>query len=124
MSRFFPLMIVLLAVSCALSCGSGGRQLRSIAISRTTIGNHIQFVATGTFSAAPTTVTPLSTFWTVDLPPQQYALTTQPFVIQCTGPGPVPGPITAWAPADPNAPSSGSLSGTKMITASMGASCP
>jgi hypothetical protein len=124
MTKFFSLVVSPLAVSLTLSCGSSSRQLRSIAISRTTIGDHIQFVATGTFSAAPVTVAPLPAFWSIDLPPTQYTLTTQPFVIQCTGPGPVQGPITAWAPADPRAQSSGSMSGTKMITASTGASCP
>jgi hypothetical protein len=98
MSKGFSLIVVLPTVSLALSCGGGGRQLRSIAISRATNGNQIQFVATGTFSAALITVRPLPAFWTIDLPPTQYTLTTQPLVIQCTAPSVVPGPITAWGP--------------------------
>ena len=125
MNKIFALIALLIAASLTISCGSSsGRQLQSITISKTMNGEQIQFVATGTFSAAPTTVTPLPAFWSIDLPPGQYALTTQPFVIQCTVSGPIPGPIIAWAPADPHAPSSGSLSGTKMVTGSTGATCP
>lgn len=117
--------LVLPVAFFTLSCGGGsGRHLQSISITKTVSGQHVQFVATGNFSAAPSTVTPLPAFWSIDLPPTQYKLTTQPFVIQCTAPGPVPGPIAAWAPADPNAPSSGSLSGTNMVTAGTGAVCP
>lgn len=125
MKRLCFLSLILTFALFTLSCGgSSGRQLQSISISQTVNGNQIQFVATGTFSAAPTTVSPLPVFWTIDLPPGQYSLTTQPFVVQCTVSGQVPGPIVAWAPADPNAPSSGSLTGTKMVTGSAGATCP
>lgn len=125
MTRCRALKLLLLPILFTLACGSGShRQLQSISISQAVNGKQIQFVATGTFSAAPITVTPLAVFWSIDLPPAQYTLTTQPFVIQCTTSGPVPGPIVAWAPTDPHAPSSGSLSGTKMITAGTGATCP
>ncbi len=124
--RPLPFLIALMFVACfTVACGSSsssmsGRQLQSISINATANGSQVQFVATGTFSAPPTTVTPLPVFWFADLPPAQYALTTQPFVVQCG----YPPPIYAVAPADPNAPSSGSLSGTKMIKASTGAACP
>lgn len=125
MIRYRVLIILLLPTLFTLACGSGSnRQLQSISISQTVNGEGIQFVATGTFSAAPITVTPLAVFWSIDLPPDQYTLTTQPFVIQCTVSGPVPGPIVARAPADPHAPSSGSSSGTRMVTGSAGATCP
>ena len=125
MTRYRALILLLFSTLFTLACGSGSnRQLQSISISQAVNGEGIQFVATGTFSAAPINVTPLAVFWSIDLPPQQYTLTTQPFVIQCTVSGPVPGPIVAWAPADPHAPSSGSLSGTKMVTSSTGATCP
>jgi hypothetical protein len=45
-----------------LSCGSG-RQLQSIAISQALSGGKVQFTATGTYSAAPATVTPLAVSW-------------------------------------------------------------
>ncbi|SPF46080.1 exported hypothetical protein [Candidatus Sulfotelmatobacter kueseliae] len=93
-----PLIPVLALACCTLSCGSGnGRRLQSITINATITGGQTQLVATGTFSASPTTVTPLPVFWFVDLPPAQYNLTTQPFVIKC----PYPPPFMAIAPADP-----------------------
>jgi hypothetical protein len=50
----------------------------------------------------------------------QYALTTQPFSTSNVCPpvaNPAIGLLVAMAPADPNAPSSGSVSGRKMIQA-------
>jgi hypothetical protein len=126
MNRFFALISLLLVASFNLSCGGSGRQLQSISISQTVNGDQIQFVATGTFSAAPTTVSPLSVEWTVGLmapPPPQYTytLTTQPFTFQCTGSGPYL-PVVAFAPPEANAPSSGSTK--KVVQAVATVSCP
>ena len=122
MNKLWAFFLLLLVAFLTLSCGSGSRrQLQSITVTQlieTGNGNQHELVATGTFSAPPTTVTPLPVFWFVDLPPGQYTLSAQPFVIEC----PYPGPITAIAPADPNAPTSGTISGTKMASAST--SCP
>lgn len=120
MNKFFAFILLLLATSLALSCGSSGRQLQSITIMQlheTGNGDQLELVATGTFSVPPTTVTPLPVFWFADLPPNQYTLTTQPFLIQCSA-GHYQGPFIAMAPADPNAPSSGSIATTKMVTES------
>jgi hypothetical protein len=115
-------LLVALLAGITLSCGSGGgRQLQSITINATASGNQVQLVATGGYSAPPTTVTPLPVFWTIDLPTGQYTLTTQPNSIQCTA-GAYPGPYVAWAPVDPNAPSSGSISATPMVSQSIGCS--
>ena len=110
-------LLLLVVASLALSCGSGsgsGRQLQSITISQTAINNGQadQFVATGTFSAPPTTVTPLPVNWTNGLmaPPPPiftYTLTSQPYVVNCTVAGPEALPVVAFAPPDPNAPTSG-----------------
>lgn len=118
----FPAFLLLFLSFLALACGHSGnnRQLQSITITETTSGADTQFVATGTFSAPPITVTPLPVFWSLAPPPAQYTLTTQPFLYHCFDLA--PGPIIAWAPANPNAPSSGSISKTKMVTASTG--CP
>lgn len=125
MNKVLAYIPLVLTAFFILACGgSSTRQLQSISISQAMNGAQIQFVATGTFSAAPTTVTPLPVFWSIDLPPAQYNLTNQPFVVQCTVSGPVPGPIIAWAPANPGAPSSGLLSSTRMVTGSTGATCP
>ncbi|MGO9084341.1 MAG: hypothetical protein ACLQBK_03875 [Candidatus Sulfotelmatobacter sp.] len=84
-------------------------------------------MATGTFSAPPTTVTPLPVDWTVQLmapppPTYTYTLTTQPYVVNCTTVGPEYGPVVAFAPPDPNAPTSGT---SKIVVtgAAMPAAC-
>ena len=124
MNRSSVLWLLVLA-ALSLSCGSGsGRQLQSITITQTTSGQQIQLVATGHFSQPPATVSPLPAFWSIDLPPNQYALTTQPFSLTCNVSGPYPGPIIAWAPENPSASSTGNLSGTKMITGSTSITCP
>jgi len=126
MNRFWAFLLLLLSVtSLTLACGSGSnRQLQSIAINEVANGQQIQFVATGTFSAPPTTVSPLPVFWSYAPPPGQYSLTTQPFTFQCDFVGTYPSPLIAWAPPDPNAPSSGSLSTTTMMRASAQITCP
>jgi hypothetical protein len=111
-----PLIPVLAFACCALSCGSS-RRLQSITISQTTSGTQSTFVATGTFSAPPTTVTPLPVSWYVGPVGAQYTLTTQPFSTTTGCLNPAVALLAAIAPADPNAPSSGSVSGTKMIQA-------
>jgi hypothetical protein len=117
----------------SLACGASktffggslsGRQLQSISIQETESGGEIQLTATGTFSSPPTTVSPLPVFWSFAPPPGQYTLSTQPFLLQCTTTGTYPRPIIAWAPANPNAPSSGSMSGTQMVNASTSINCP
>ena len=67
MSRgLVPLLLILVFLS--LSCGSS-RELTSISVSPATADaqkfpkGQVQFTATGTFSMAPTTVTPLSVTW-------------------------------------------------------------
>jgi hypothetical protein len=126
MNKLTASFLLLLTVSLTVSCGSS-RKLQSITISQTVNGQQIEFVATGTFSSAPTTVTTLPVAWSFGLlapPPPQYtyALTTQPFVVDCTVVGPQALPVSALAPSDPRAPSSGSTK--KVVTASMAYTCP
>jgi len=122
MNKFWAFLLLLLVPFLTLSCGSS-RQLQSISISQRANGEEIQFVATGTFSASPTTVTPLPVFWYVGLPPAQYSLTTQPVLCNITR-EPMPlSFLTATAPANPNAGSSGSISATKMVKATASYSC-
>jgi hypothetical protein len=110
-----PVLLLLVAAFLTLSCGSGnGRHLQSITLTQTAIqnGEADQFVATGTFSAPPITVTPLPVDWTNGLmapppPAFTYTLTTQPYVVNCTVVGPEALPVVAFAPPDPNAPTSG-----------------
>jgi hypothetical protein len=119
--------LLLLASVFILGCGNNSsRQLQSITIDRTVSGEQVQFIATGTFSAEPTTVTPLPVDWTMGLmapPPPRYTytLTTQPFVFDCTASGPGI-PVVAFAPPNPNAPNSGSVA--TVIKASAPINCP
>jgi len=114
MNRSWAFITLLSAACLTLACGSGNnRQLQSITINAAVSGEQIEFVATGTFSAPPTTVSPLPVSWSYAPPPGEYNLTTQPFVFNCAQPE-SPGPIVACAPTDPNAPSSGSLPLAKM----------
>lgn len=114
-ARLASYLVLSLTLACfALSCGSSGRHLQSITLTQTAINNgqEVQFVATGTFSAAPITVTPLPVDWTNGLmappaPIYTYTLTTQPYVVNCTTAGPEVLQAVAFAPPDPNAPVSG-----------------
>jgi hypothetical protein len=122
MNRFWAYLVLLSAASLTLACGSGSsnRQLQSITIENSLMGDQVSFVATGTFSAPPTTVSPLPVSWSYAPPPGNYTLTTQPFTPQC----PAPSPIIASAPVDPNAPSNGSTSTVTMIMQSAPSPCP
>jgi hypothetical protein len=124
MSKFCTLTLLLAATSLTLSCGSASnrsRQLQSIQIKAVQDGQQVQLIAVGTFSAAPTTVNPLPVFWSSAPPPAQYTLTTQPFLVNCQDPP--PGPILAWAPANPNDPSVGPISATPMVKSSVPTTC-
>jgi len=120
----FLLVVAMLFPS---SCGNSRRHLQSISIAKSVSGPQIQFVATGTFSAPPTTVTPLPVDWILRIPappPQQwtYTLTGQPYVYDCNNANPVnPNGVTAIAPADPKAPISGTT--TKVVMARLPFSC-
>lgn len=120
-----PFLLILPAF-LLIACGGNSRQLQSITIAKTANGQQIEFVATGTFSAPPTTVTPLPVDWTLGLmapppPTYDYALTTQPYVYDCANAGAYNLPVVAFAPTDPNAPLSGKT--TKVVTASGGLPC-
>ena len=125
MHRFRVLTLLLPLTLITPGCGSGSsnRQLQSITIKAVRNGQQVQFLATGTFSAPPTAVSPLPVFWTFVPPDPQYTLTTQPLLFSCEPPE-SPGPIVAMAPANPDAPSSGSISTTRMVTTSGPISCP
>ena len=122
---FSLLIVTLFTFSCGSS--SSGRRLQSISVSQTVNGQQIQFVATGTFSAPPTTVTPLPVDWMLEIPappPKEwtYTLTNEPYVYDCANMNPVnPGQVTAIAPVDPNAPAQGTT--TKVVTGSVALSC-
>lgn len=127
MKHLWAPSLLILPALLTMACGSGSsRQLQSITITKTANGQQIQFVATGTFSAPPTTVMPLPVDWTLGLmapPPSiyEYTLTTQPYLYDCANAGAYNLPVVAFAPSDPNAPSSGTT--TKVVVASGGLPC-
>lgn len=121
MRKSLVVFLPVFATAVTIACGSGSnRQLQSIAVNTTSNSGEITFIATGTYSAPPTTVSPLPVSWGLDGGTGQYTLTTQPFEIACNASG---GPVEAIAPADPNAPSSGSIASTKMVSASASDLC-
>jgi hypothetical protein len=125
LTRLLPRLILLLAMaSLTLGCGASGRHLQSISLTQTVTNNgeQVQFVATGTFSAPPTTVSPLPVDWTNGLmapppPIYNYTLTTQPYLVNCTLTGPEIPQVVAFAPPDPNAPTSGA---SKIVVTAVG----
>lgn len=120
--RSFHVLAFVLVVTClTLSCGgsSNNRQLQSITVNAVANGGQVTFTATGTYNAPPITVTPLPTFWFIQDPIDQYQLSTQPFAVSCGFPS-----ITATAPVNPNAPSSGPFGSTPMVTAIAPDKCP
>ncbi len=110
-----------------ISCGSSSRQLQSISISQTAVGTEVHFSAAGTFSAAPTNVTPLPVAWSNGLmapPPPQYtyALSTEPYVVDCSANSGTKLQVSAYAPKDPGAPMTGTTK--TVVVQSTGFTCP
>ncbi len=112
-----PLAALVIFTLVLARCGGTSRQLQSITISplQATISqnNRAQFTAAGQFNTSPTNVTPLAVSWMITGPgwdpiPPSYNLTSQPFNPPCNGAGSTY-VIIAYAPVDPNAPSSGSM---------------
>ena len=124
------LLATLLVLACGKSMFSGiGRQLQSITIQATAIGNSVQFVATGTYSAPPTTVSPLPVDWANGFlaPPVEtmnYTLTAQPYAYNCTASSGAEIQVTALAPQNPGAPSSGSMAWSHLVFGHSAATCP
>lgn len=108
------LSAVALAFCSILSgCGANTAMLQSITISPASQSSAAQFVATGTFSDG-TKVSPLPVSWFIivvpDIDPAPgYHLTTSPFSQQCVQGENGSFLVTAFAPQNPKAPSSGSM---------------
>jgi hypothetical protein len=113
MKALFHLSIslVLLGIVGVLGCGQPSRKLQSITIA-SPAGSSTETIlnASGTFNISPTDVKPLPVSWYavgpgLQQPSPVYSLTSQSFVWGC-GAGIV---AVALAPANPNAPTSGSI---------------
>jgi hypothetical protein len=129
MNRFLALLLLAFVSAPSLTCGSRGRHLQSIAISKMANGTQIEFAATGTFSSSPTTVNPLAVDWSTGAiapPPTQYTytLTTQTFVVKCTAFESGPVVVSAVAPSNPNAPSTRTLPMSDLVTSASSSPCP
>lgn len=127
MKRNWFCFLLVIGLLFTLSCGNSPRHLQSISIAKSVTGPQIQFVASGTFSAPPTAVTPLPVDWMLGVPappPKQwtYILTGQPYTYDCANANPInPNGVTAVAPMDPKAPTSGTT--TKVVMATLPFSC-
>jgi hypothetical protein len=130
MNRYGVLMLFLLVTLLTLACGNSNRQLESINIKATTNVGQVQFIASGTFSAPPTTVAPLPVDWANGFlaPPVEnvdYTLTTQPYVLSClSSPPETEVQVTALAPQNPRAPASGSSPWAKLVMSHSAIACP
>jgi hypothetical protein len=109
-----------LILTCALSgCSGANRQLQSLSISAVTaVGVSTDFSAVGAFTASPTPVDPLPASWYLfgpglDPPPPAYTLVSGAFdpqrCSQVQAGSTTTYTVVALAPADPDAPSSGSV---------------
>jgi hypothetical protein len=109
-----------LALTCLIGLvGCGGstvnRQLVSISVSPTTAtGANPTFTATGTFNTPPYTVTPLSVSWLmmgpgIDPPPPNYLLASGSYMVSFCPSKTSTYTVIAYAPANPSAPTSGSV---------------
>jgi hypothetical protein len=130
MNRYSVLILLMLVTLLTLACGSSSRQLQSINIKATTSVGQVQFTASGTFSAPPTTVVPVPVDWANGFlaPPVEtlnYTLTTQPYILSCLGsPSGTEVQVTAFAPQNPNAPVSGSSPWAKLVMSHSAIACP
>lgn len=115
--------LALTALFTRTSCGGGPpRILESITVNAVSSLSGTTYTATGHFSAAPITVNNLAVAWyqtgpVLDPGPKYltYTLTTARFKGICPG-GPVQSYVVAYAPADPNAPATGSILFTDFVT--------
>jgi hypothetical protein len=130
MSKFCALVSLLIVAFFLLACGSSNqqRQLQSVSVKAAVSGMQVQFIATGSFSAAPMTVTPLPVDWSggylsPPVSPVTYSLSTQPYDFECTTSGEIV-QVTAMAPSNPSAATSGSLPWSEMVMGHAAATCP
>lgn len=114
-----PGALLLVAAALVSGCSAGSnRQLQSITITpNTASGAPVTYTATGTFNAAPDSVSPLPVSWfimgpAVDPPGPGYSLVPKSYVAwRCSqaNPATLTYTVIAVAPADPSAPDSGSM---------------
>lgn len=124
-TRFgFALVLSLLLV--AVGCGSSNpRQLLSIDISASSLIDSVQFVSTGHFNQAPTSVSPLPVMWVVYLPHGESGPTIdQTGLAQCRAGVSGTFTILAYAPADPNIPVKIPLPPVKTVLGTTTMNCP
>jgi hypothetical protein len=118
-AQFIALSSALLLLSITGCTAGSDRALQSISISPNTgSGAAASYTATGTFSSPPLSVTPLSVSWLVmgpglDPPGPGYTLTPGAFLAQrCSqveSKSATNYVVVAYAPTNPNAPSSGPM---------------
>jgi hypothetical protein len=120
LSRLFPVpLLVLVSIFAGCSGTNTPHVLQSISITPASAsGPGSSFTAIGSFSGAPTTVSPLPVSWllmgpAIDPPPPGYTLVDGSYVashcVQTTNQSPLNYTVIALAPVDPNAPMSGTI---------------
>ena len=120
-SAFSVTMLLLISAGCG---SSSSRQLQSMNISPTTASGQAQFVATGHYTQAPLSMSPLPAFWAIYLPGGETGATiTQDGVAQCEPGASKTFSVLAYAPADPTAPIKIPLTG-KLVLGMAVLNCP
>lgn len=131
--RCVPVLFILVVSLTLISCGtSSNRVLESISVSPQTGSGQVQYVATGTFSAPPLTITPLPVNWCVKLAPlaspgicgppgnSDPGITSQG--LATCGTSTLGATVTALAPSDPKLPLN--AQGVPMVSGSSALNCP
>lgn len=131
--RCVPVLFTLAVSLMLISCGtSSNRVLESISVSPQIGSGQVQYVATGTFSAPPLTITPLPVNWCIKLAPLASpgvcgppgsinpGVTSQGFAT--CGASTLGATVTALAPADPKLPLNAQA--VPMVSGSAVLDCP
>jgi hypothetical protein len=111
-------------------CGSSSRQLQSISITSASANTQVpangqvQFVATGHYNRAPSTLSPLPALWVI-YPPKGAAgaSITQTGLAQCVTGAASSFSVLAYAPADPSIPISELTKAKKVVLGTGQLSC-
>ena len=119
---------IILAFLCAGCGNSNPRELQSITINPPTAdastfaGGQVQFIATGHYSKAPTTISPVTVLWSVYKPP--LATIDQNGVAQCSVGTTGQFTVLAYAPSEPVLPISKLSASKKPVLGMAQLVCP
>ena len=124
-SGSFSIILVCLCAGCG---NNNSRELQSITINppigdaSTFASGQVEFIATGHYSKAPTTVSPVTVLWGVYKPPR--ATIDQNGVAQCSAGTTGQFTVLAYAPSEPSLPISKLSASKKPVLGTAQLVCP